>query len=94
MVKKRAKKTSKRLKKTKNTPYLDLKNKKISTLVNNLLLFLGLALISLILAGVLSNSFFISLFSVLTIIFGLISLAFLITFLVLILLHALSKNKS
>ena len=88
MAKKRVKKTRKPVSKK-----MDSKKKKIAVLLNNLLLFIALSLVSLVLTQFSSgNAFFVNLFSVLTVVFGFIALAFLIVFLVLILVRALSKK--
>jgi hypothetical protein len=87
MVKKSVKKRGK-----KNKVPVLTKKKKYSIILKNLLLFLTLSLISLIFIQFQSNQFFISLFYVLTIIFGLIALALLIVFLILILIKKSSKK--
>jgi len=85
-----AKKRMKRAKRSSKS--FEPRKRKISVLLNNLLLFIALSLVSLVLTQFSSSAFFINLFSVLTIVFGFIALAFLIVFLVLILIRALSKK--
>ena len=89
MVKKRVKRASRKAKKS-SSPIAG-KKRKVSVLLNNLLLFIALSLVSLVLTEFSSNVFFINLFSVLTIVFGFIAVAFLIVFLVLLLVRALRK---
>jgi len=86
MVKKRVKRTKKSV--GNSSP---MKKRKVSVLLNNLLLFIALALVSLVLTEFSSNIFFVNLFSVLTIVFGFIAVAFLIVFLVLLLVRTLKK---
>ena len=89
MVKKRVKKVNR--KSARKSSQLVGKKRKISVLLNNLLLFIALSLVSLVLTNFSSNDFFINLFSVLAIVFGFIAVAFLIVFLVLLLVKALKK---
>ena len=88
MVKKRVKRAKKSAK--NSSP---MKKRKVSVLLNNLLLFIALSLVSLVLTEFIPNEypFFINLFSVLTIVFGFIAVAFLIVFLVLLLVRTLKK---
>jgi hypothetical protein len=94
--KKTANKTSKKSaavrNKSKNVSGNDLK-KNINLIVSNLLLFVALFLVSLILYSFLGNDFLKSLFQVMTMVFGFVSVAFLITFLVLIIMKLVSKKK-
>ncbi|MCK9567984.1 hypothetical protein M0R72_03445 [Candidatus Pacearchaeota archaeon] len=91
MVKKRVKKVSRKSAR-KSSPIVG-KKRKISVLLNNLLLFIALALVSLVLKEFISEEypFFIDLFFVLFIVFGFIAVAFLIVFLILLLVKALKK---
>ncbi|MFA5071591.1 MAG: hypothetical protein WC511_04490 [Candidatus Pacearchaeota archaeon] len=86
MVKKRVKRAKKSAK--NSSP---MKKRKVSVLLNNLLLFIALSLVSLVLTEFSSNVLFVNLFSVLTIVFGFIAVAFLIVFLVLLLVRTLKK---
>ena len=89
MVKKRAKRASR--KSARVSHHAPGKNRKISVLLNNLLLFIALSLVSLVLTQFSSTAFFVNLFSVLTIVFGFIAVAFFIVFLVLLLLRFLKR---
>jgi len=89
MVKKRAKRANRKSVR-KSSPIAGNK-RKISVLLNNLLLFIALSLVSLVLTKFSTNIFFVNLFSVLTIVFGFIAVAFLIVFLVLLLVRAFKK---
>jgi hypothetical protein len=89
MVKKRAKRASR--KSARKVHHAPGKSRKISVLLNNLLLFIALSLVSLVLTQFSSTDFFFKLFSVLTIVFGFIAVAFFIVFLVLLLLRFLKR---
>jgi small-conductance mechanosensitive channel len=86
--KRRVRKSSRRIvrKKTKSVS-------KFSIVANNLLLFIALALVSLVLTRFLANNFLTNLFAVMAMVFGVISVAFLITLLVLFVMRAAYRRK-
>jgi hypothetical protein len=67
--------------------------KNINLVVSNLLLFVALALVSFVLYSFLKNELLRNLFSVMAMVFGSVSVAFLITFLVLVIMKFVSKKK-
>ncbi len=91
--KKRAKRVvRKKVRRVKSrTPKFNVKNK-ISLVVNNLLLFIALSLVSLVLYRYIQNEFLVNLFQVMAIIFGFIAVGFLITFIILAIMKMVSKK--
>ncbi|HTY43750.1 MAG TPA: hypothetical protein VMC80_00720 [Patescibacteria group bacterium] len=73
--------------------YISSTSRRINIALSNLFLFLVLAIISYMLYKILNNSLFISLFSLLTIIFAFVALAFFITLLVFIALRFAKKEE-
>jgi hypothetical protein len=67
--------------------------KDINLIINNLLLFVALSLVSFVLYRFLNNELLKNLFQVMSMVFGFVSVAFLITFLVLIIIRFISKRK-
>jgi hypothetical protein len=67
--------------------------KKIWVVLNNLLLFVALSLISYVLTRFLTNAFLVDLFSVTAMVFGFVAAGFLITLVVLLILSALKKKR-
>jgi hypothetical protein len=65
----------------------------ITLIVNNLLLFVALCLVSFVLYKFLGNEFLKSLFQVMAMVFGFVSVAFLICLLVLVIMKFVSKKK-
>ncbi len=80
----RRKGSSSTLSKTKN---------KITLIGNNLLLFIALTLVSFVLYNFLGNDLLRNLFYVMAMVFGFVSVAFLITFLILIIMKFVSKKR-
>ena len=66
--------------------------KDINLIINNLLLFVALSLVSFVLYRFLTNDLLKNLFQVMAMVFGFVSVAFLITFLVLIIIKFISKK--
>ena len=66
---------------------------KIMIVFNNLLLFVALALVSFVLYRFLQNDFLINLFQVMAMVFGFVSVGFLITLLVLFIMKIISKKR-
>lgn len=66
--------------------------KRIAVVINNLLLFIALSLVSFVLFRFLQNDFLINLFQVMAMVFGFVAVGFLITLLILIILKAVSKK--
>ena len=82
----------KKVRRVKNrAPTINVKNK-ISLVVNNLLLFIALSLVSLVLYRYLQNTFLVNLFQVMAIIFGFVAAGFLIAFIILVIMKFLSKK--
>lgn len=69
----------------------NVKNK-IALVVNNLLLFIALSLVSLVLYRYIQNEFLVNLFQVMAIIFGFIAIGFLIAFIILAVMKLVSKK--
>jgi hypothetical protein len=69
----------------------DLKNKTL-IVINNLLLFVALFLVSFVLSRFLQNETLINLFQVMAMIFGFVSVAFLITLLILLIMKVAKKK--
>jgi hypothetical protein len=67
--------------------------KNISLILNNLLLFIALALVSFVLYRFLTNDLLKNLFQVMSMVFGFVSVAFLISLLVLVIIKFASKKK-
>jgi len=67
--------------------------KKISLVINNLLLFVALSLVSFVLYRFLQNDILVNLFFVLATVFGFVSLAFLITLLILLIMKIVYKRR-
>lgn len=93
MVKKRVKRSSRKVvKKVSSKPKMVRSSKKkISLVFKNLVLFFVFSLIFVALYSVSSNELMINLFFLLSILFGFVSLAFLIALLVLLVLKFLKK---
>ncbi len=66
--------------------------KKIAIVLNNLILFVALSLISFVLYKLLQNDFLINLFSVMSMVFGFVSVGFLITLLILLIIKISKKR--
>ncbi len=92
MVKKKVRKTKKKPVVKRKVSVRQTKKRKYSLLLKNLLIFVVLALISLVFAEFSSNIFFINLFAVLAVVFGFIAVAFFIVFLILALVKAFSNK--
>lgn len=67
--------------------------KNISLVLNNLLLFAALSLVSFVLYRFLHNDFLLNMFFVMAMVFGFVSVAFLISLLVLVIIKFVSKKK-
>ncbi len=91
-VKQKAK-TSRRNVKTKRIKRISPMKNRIFIVLNNLLLFIALGLISYVLTRFLTNEFFVNLFSVTAMVFGFVAVGFLITFVVLLILSTTRKKK-
>ena len=83
------------LKKTRKK--FDLKSKfnvknKIAVVINNLLLFVALSLVSFVLYRFIQNAFFQDLFFVMAMVFGFIAIGFLIALLILFIVKAVKKR--
>ncbi len=91
-VQRRAKrKVSRKQVKSESFSKADLK-KKITIVINNLLLFVALSLVSFVLYRFLQNDILVNLFQAMSMIFGFVSVAFLITLLVLIIMKFARKK--
>ncbi len=91
-VQRRAKrKVSRKQVKSESFSKTDLK-KKITIVINNLLLFVALSLVSFVLYRFLQNDILVNLFQAMSMIFGFVSVAFLITLLVLIIMKFARKK--
>jgi len=66
--------------------------RKITIVLNNLLLFVALSLVSFVLFRFLQNDILVNLFYAMSMIFGFVSVGFLITLLVLLLMKVLKKR--
>jgi len=66
--------------------------KKVRVVINNLLLFVALSLVSFVLYKFLQNDILVNLFQVMSMIFGFVSVAFLITLLVLVIMKMVKKR--
>lgn len=76
---------------------IDLKGKfniknKFAVVINNLLLFIALSLVSFVLYRFIQNAFFNDLFLVMAMIFGFIAVGFLIAFLILFIIKIVKKK--
>jgi hypothetical protein len=67
--------------------------KKTGIVINNLLLFIALSLVSFVLYRFVQNTFFTDLFFVMAMVFGFVAVGFLIAFLILIILKSVSKKR-
>jgi hypothetical protein len=67
--------------------------KNITLIVNNLLLFVALSFVSFVLYRFLNNDLLKNLFQVMAMVFGFVSVAFLICLLVLVIMKLVSKKK-
>jgi len=67
--------------------------KKIKVVISNLLLFVALSLVSFVLYRFLQNEILVNLFQVMSMIFGFVSVAFLITLLVLVIMKVVKKKR-
>jgi hypothetical protein len=92
VVKRTAKRTVARKINPKNIITGNFK-KDINLIVRNLLLFIALSLVSLVLTRFLQNPLLVNLFSVMAIVFGFVSVAFLIYLLVLWIIELVSKKR-
>ncbi|PIN77204.1 hypothetical protein COV15_02845 [Candidatus Woesearchaeota archaeon CG10_big_fil_rev_8_21_14_0_10_34_12] len=94
--KKRAKKTKKVMKGKKMPKVLVLK-RKIQLVINNLLLFIALSLVSFALyrfvPKLIPNDFLTELFSVMAMVFGFVASGFLIVLLILLIMKMISSKK-
>ncbi len=88
----RSKRKVSRPEKFRRSRFADVK-KKITLVVNNLLLFIALSLVSFVLYRFLQNDVLVNLFFVLATVFGFVSVAFLITLLTLLVVKFVSKKK-
>lgn len=93
MVKKRGRRVSRRTRSKKEDVqrFVFTTKRKINLALRNLLLFLVLALVSYVLYKVVKNTLFYNLFSLLTIIFAFVALAFFIVVLVFLVLKMTKK---
>jgi hypothetical protein len=90
--KKRSKsKANRKISKKSNFKIGDLK-KKLTVVINNLLLFVALSLVSFVLYRFLQNEILKNLFNVMSMVFGFVSVAFLIALLVLLILRTVKKR--
>ncbi|MDD5012338.1 MAG: hypothetical protein PHQ66_01685 [Candidatus Nanoarchaeia archaeon] len=93
--KKGMKKTARRNLRKKGSKYMQaggLQNK-IKLVINNLLLFVALSLISFVLYRFIENSFLNDLFFIIAIVFGFIGVGFLIVLLILMIMNLMSKRR-
>ncbi len=67
--------------------------RKLWLVLNNLLLFVALSLVSYVLTRFLTNAFFIDLFSITAMVFGFVAVGFLIALIVLLILSAFKKRR-
>ena len=91
---KRVKRHSKKIsrKKVPNLRFLDTK-KKFKIVFQQLLLFIALALVSLVLYRFIDNEFLASLFFVMTLVFSFVAVGFLIVLLILVVIKFISKKR-
>lgn len=87
--KKVVRKATKRVK--HRVPKLNVKSR-LSLVVNNLLLFIALSLVSLVLYRYIQNEFLINLFFAMAVIFGFIAVGFLIAFIILMIMKVVVKK--
>lgn len=66
--------------------------KKITIVLNNLLLFIALSLVSFVLYKFLQNAFLVNLFFIMSVVFGFVSVGFLITLLILFIIKLIKKR--
>ncbi len=83
--------TSRRVSRSKSFRGNDSK-RKIALVINNLLLFVALSLVSFVLYRFLQNEVLTNLFFVMSMIFGFVSVGFLITFLILLIMKLVKKR--
>ena len=82
---------SRRVSRSKGFSKSDSK-KKIAIVLNNLLLFVALSLVSFVLYSFLQNELLVNLFFVMSMVFGFVGVAFLIALLVLLVLKLVKKK--
>jgi len=70
---------------------MDIK-RKIAIVINNLLLFVALSLVSFVLYRFLQNELLVNLFFVMSMVFGFVSVGFLITLLILFIIKLVKKR--
>ena len=75
---------------TVSSPY---SKRKLWIVLNNLLLFIALSLVSYVLTRFLANTFFIDLFSITAMVFGFVAVGFLIALIILLILSAFKKRR-
>ncbi len=88
---KASRRVSKRASRSKSFGRNDTK-RKIAVVLNNLLLFVALSLVSFVLYRFLQNELLVNLFFVMSMVFGFVSVAFLITLLILFIIKFVKKK--
>ena len=86
-----AKRVSKKVSSRKSLGRSDAK-RKITIVLNNLLLFVALSLVSFVLFRFLQNDILVKLFYAMSMVFGSVSVAFLITLLILLVMKIIRKK--
>lgn len=86
-----ARRTSRRGSRSKSFRGNDIK-RKIAVVLNNLLLFVALSLVSFVLYRFLQNDLLVNLFFVMSMVFGFVSVGFLITLLILFIIKLVKKK--
>jgi hypothetical protein len=89
--KRTVKRVSRKASNSKNFGKNDV-GRKISIVLNNLLLFVALSLVSFVLYRFLQNDILINLFYAMSMIFGFVSVGFLVTLLVLLIMKVVKKQ--
>ncbi len=89
--KKRARRVRRSSRRAARSSRSDIK-KSISVVLNQLLLFVALSLVSFVLYRFLQNAFLVSLFEVMAMIFGFVAVGFLVTLLVLLIIKIVRKR--
>jgi hypothetical protein len=88
---KASRRVSRRVSRSKNFGRIDTK-RKIAVVLNNLLLFVALSLVSFVLYRFLQNELLVNLFFVMSMVFGFVGVAFLITLLILLIIKLVKKR--
>ena len=86
-----SRRVSRKVSRSKSFGVSDTK-RKIAIVLNNLLLFVALSLVSFVLYRFLQNELLVNLFFVMSMVFGFVGVAFLITLLILLIIKVVKKK--